>query len=98
MNRTVDELLDTMSYPELCRWGLYYREEPFGHWRTDVMLAQICAILANVNRDPKQREKPFTIQDFMLFDKQTEPTEDEGAVIDPNLLAMLFAESRKNAE
>ncbi len=31
----------------------------------DARVAMICCILANVNRDPKKRSKPYEIKDFM---------------------------------
>lgn len=34
--------------------------------------AQLCALLANINRDPK-KGKPFTLQDFMLFGHDQKP-------------------------
>lgn len=80
MGRTVGELLDTCSYPELLKWGKYYQREPFGEWRADVRSAQIVQMLANINRDPKRRQEPFQIKDFLLFEREKpKPKQEEGA-------------------
>jgi hypothetical protein len=99
MHRPVGEMLDSMSYVELVKWGRYAAQEPFGEWRGDVRIAQLCALIANVNRDPKKRGEPYSVNDFMPFEHlkrpaavQTEKT--EGAKIDPTLTAWLFAQSR----
>lgn len=67
LGRTVDELLDSISYPELVRWGKYYALEPFGEWPANMRAAQIVATLANINRDSKKRSRPYEIQEFELF-------------------------------
>ena len=33
--------------------------------RTDRRIGRLCAIIANVNRDPKKRKEPFTEEDFI---------------------------------
>ena len=30
-------------------------------------MAQLCAITANMNRDPKKQKKPYTVEDFTFF-------------------------------
>lgn len=63
----MDELLDSVSYPELMRWGKYYSIEPFGEWPANLRAAQIVATLANINRDTKKRSQPYEITEFELF-------------------------------
>lgn len=79
---------------------MYYEVEPFGEWRADVRTAQLAAILANTNRDPKKRASPYEIKDFMLFEKLAKPkkAKTEDAVIQPETIAWLFAMGRKNAK
>ncbi len=72
LGRTVGELLDTVSYPELLEWGQFMELDPEPEWRADARSAQICAILANVNRDSKQRPEPYRLTEFMMFDKLVE--------------------------
>ena len=79
MGRTVDELLDSISYSELISWGAYYRVEPWGEWRADVRSAQIATILANVNRDQKKKPEPYTIKDMMLFGTKDEEQQQQVA-------------------
>jgi hypothetical protein len=104
LGRTVDELLDSISYEELALWGVYYSIEPFGEWRADVRSAQLAALTANINRDRKKRPQPFEIKDFMSFDNvaekiaKAEPEAEgrpKGAHIKPELMAWLFAKGRK---
>jgi hypothetical protein len=47
----------------------YWQISPWGEWRADLRIGQLCALIANANRDPKKRRKPFAIDDFMLFDQ-----------------------------
>lgn len=96
LGRTVDELLDTISYAELVAWGEYYQAEPWGEWRADARSAQISAILANTNRDPKKRPEPYAVKDFMMFSgkEQSEAQSDQvGAKTDPALIAWMFRKS-----
>ncbi len=43
----------------------YYRLEPFGSDADDWRMAQLLALIANVNRDPKRRPRPFEPEEFM---------------------------------
>ena len=43
----------------------YARLEPFGSEADDHRLAQLLALIANVNRDPKRRKTPWTPEDFL---------------------------------
>lgn len=82
-----------MSWRELRKWAHYARVEPFGEARADFRNAQQMALLANINRDPKQRSESYTAADFMPdFDREPEPVnvEQEGATVHPETLAFLF--------
>lgn len=101
LGRTVDELLDSITYRELVGWGSYYETEPWGEWRADARSAQIAAILANSNRDVNKHPQAFEIKDFMLFAKADEAAAaarnaadgGSGAKMDPALMAWLFRKS-----
>lgn len=99
LGRTVEELLDTVSYEELLRWGELNAISPIGEWRADVRSAQIVAMMANINRDTKRHPEPFQIKEFLLFDKPKPVEHDpkDGAHIKPELMAWLFAKSRGKA-
>ncbi len=43
----------------------YYALEPFGEERADLQAGIIASTIANVNRDPKKRRRPYKPQDFM---------------------------------
>jgi len=43
----------------------YARLEPFGAEADDARMAQLLALIANVNRDPKRRKTPWTPDDFL---------------------------------
>lgn len=62
---TVGELLSRMSSRELSEWMAFFSLEPWGteveDWRTGL----IAATIANANRDPKKRRRPYEPQDFM---------------------------------
>lgn len=61
---SVKELLSRVGSKELSEWIAYYRLDPFGQERADMRAAVVASIIANVNRDKKQ--KPYTMMDFML--------------------------------
>lgn len=54
-----------MSYAEFVDWLAYYQVEPWGDVRGDLHAALVAAIIANANRDPKKRRKPYTPGEFM---------------------------------
>lgn len=58
-----------MSYPELMEWAEFVQIDPEPEWRADARAAQICSILANVNRDSKKRPEPYEVKEFMMFDR-----------------------------
>jgi hypothetical protein len=63
MGRTVDELGATMSPQEFLAHHADFQREPWGSRMVVVMLAQVCAILCNVNRG---KDTPaFTPADFL---------------------------------
>lgn len=67
-------LLGAMTSEQLAWWEAYFRVEPFGEERADLRMAILAALIANANRDPKKRRKPYTPADFMpQFGDETEP-------------------------
>jgi len=60
-----------MPYVEFLKWVAFESVEPGDPFRGDARSALIASVIANVNRDPKRKSTPFTIDDFML---KTEPT------------------------
>lgn len=59
----VDQLLEELTIEQLTEWQAYYALEPFGMpWHQTALLA---SILANANRDPKEKPEPFTLEEFL---------------------------------
>ena len=54
-----------MSSLEFAEWLEFGEIEPWGEERADVRSAIVASTVANANRDPKARKKPFTVADFM---------------------------------
>jgi hypothetical protein len=69
-----------MSSEELSMWMAYGVLEPFGETRADIRAAQICSVIANVNRG--KNTKAFQVTDFMPhFDRLYLKDEDQDAAI-----------------
>lgn len=85
---TVGEMLTRMSSRELSEWMAYATLEPFGEERADLRAGIIASTIANANRDPKHKPKPFAPSDFMprFFD----PPEAEPEPLAPEVLAAKF--------
>ncbi|NOH14212.1 MAG: hypothetical protein HND51_21425 [Chloroflexi bacterium] len=45
--------------------------------RSNLHTAMLLTLMANANRDPKQRSEPFTIEDFMFVDYSLADSSDE---------------------
>jgi len=66
MRRTdVDQMLRGMGWKGFLEWMAFTSTEPLGDRRMDALFAMLCAVLANINRDPKRRSKAFEPKDFM---------------------------------
>lgn len=70
----VDRLLAELSTHEFDEWLAFYSIEPWGEARADVRAGIVASTIANVNRNPKYRRKPYSPQDFMpVYDKPPKP-------------------------
>ncbi len=54
-----------MSSRELTEWMAFFSLEPWGTEVEDWRAGLIASTIANVNRDPKKRRKPYEPKDFM---------------------------------
>lgn len=67
----------------------YGQLEPFGPdadaWRAGL----IASTIANANRDPRKRRKPFTVQDFMPDEPMTE--DEQAAALQARISAAMMA-------
>lgn len=62
---TVAELLARISSRELREWQILEGIEPFGETRADLRMAILATVIAEQQRDRKQRPRPYTPEDFM---------------------------------
>jgi hypothetical protein len=80
LGRTVEELLETVSYTELTEWMAYYAIEPFGYDMENYRMGVIASTVMNANRS-KNSDKVWSAKDFM-------PTETEVQSPDKQELAV----------
>ncbi|MER3438632.1 MAG: hypothetical protein C4346_14170 [Chloroflexota bacterium] len=62
---TVGELLRRISSRELTEWMAFFTLEPWGTEVEDWRFGMVASVIANVNRDPKRRRRPFEPREFM---------------------------------
>lgn len=70
---TVRQMLRSHSSRELSELMAYDRLEPFGEGRTNLAIAGLSAITANVNRNPKRQAEPFKPEEFVPYHTPYEP-------------------------
>jgi hypothetical protein len=63
--RPVKELQQQITSADFAELLAAERLNPRGEYRADLRAAIATAVLAEVNRDPKKRQRPFTHEDFM---------------------------------
>lgn len=76
-----------MRPSELGEWMALEVLSPSGESRADLRMAIIASTIANVNRDPKKRPKPYSAREFMPFIEQDEPKPVDQKVLAERLLA-----------
>jgi len=68
-------MLAQMPARLLAEWMAFYQVEnlePWGEERADLRSGIVASVIANVNRDPKKRRKPYSPEDFMPKPRQKE--------------------------
>ena len=75
LGRLPSELGHQMTAAEETAFMAYFREEPFGDHRSDIMLAQIAQILWNANTSKRDSAKKLT--DFLPFYKKRATVDDD---------------------
>lgn len=76
-----------ISEAELREWMQFFTLEPFGSEVEFYRFGIIASVLANVNRDPKKRGKPFTPVDFIPTPKADKARRDKEAMKPENVKA-----------
>jgi hypothetical protein len=72
-----------ISSAEFTEWMAYYKLEPFGDTVADLRHGTACALLANVNRDPKANPDPFNADDFIYWSASAQEPEEPLFLTDP---------------
>lgn len=75
-------MLNNIPSALLTEWMAFYSIHPFGEERADIRAGIIASTIAEINRDKKQRLRPFTFADFMpkfetRFVRKKLPSQDE---------------------
>lgn len=71
--------INQMPATEYLGWQEFYTLEPWGLRPQDAMHAHAISVLANINRNEKERPEPFSLKDFLLFDDR------RVSVVDPKI-------------
>jgi len=81
LGKSVRQAQLEISSLEFTEWQAYYALEPFGEEIADLRHGVATAVLANVNRNPQARPKPYAAKDFIHW-RHTGPDEaDEEPVL-----------------
>ena len=59
-------MLATITWTQLQEWMAFAQLEPFDEERADWRSAQVAAMIANANRNPKKRKQPYPLHEFVL--------------------------------
>lgn len=65
MGKSVDQTKEEVDSEEFANWLIFLNKEPMGFDLLAVMIAQLCVLTAEANRDRKKRTRPYTIADFL---------------------------------
>lgn len=65
--------IDLMPMEEYLGWQEFYNIEPWGLPIQDAMQANIISVMANLERNPKERPDPYLIKDFLLYPAPSKP-------------------------
>lgn len=59
-------MLRSMTLTQFEEWKVFYDLEPFDEEREDLRFASLTQAIYNVNRNPKKRSSPFTLEEVRL--------------------------------
>jgi hypothetical protein len=65
-------MLDDLTSAQLSEWQAYESLEPFGEWRADYRIGQLCALVLNIAKavaGEKGKYMPSNADDFMLSEQ-----------------------------
>lgn len=84
-----------MTWRQLLAWRDYAEIEPFGEERADLRSGIVASVVANANRDPKRRPKPYQPSDFMPF---INGPKDRRPLTDPGRWAQVKSQAKAMAD
>lgn len=58
--------MNQVTWEQYAGWQRYFELDPFAEERADLRAAQICWMLAEINRDRKRHPRPYKLEDFVL--------------------------------
>jgi hypothetical protein len=81
-----DEL--RLTSRQVAEWIAYDHIEPLSlGFRIDAGAAMVAHVIANVNRDPKTKSEPFTLDEFLIrWDLQNQDIEEKAAPTPEDLM------------
>ena len=62
-------MLEQLTSEQLTEWFAYENIEPFGEWREDYRIAQLCALIVNMFSMSNESKHRVTVEDFLLQDQ-----------------------------
>ncbi len=93
LGMTVSELGHRMSSRELTEWMAFYSLEPFGYVANLHGDAITASVVAEVNRNNKEKSDPFQPQDFVPQEPLEEQEQEEQKSVFQKLKEHFFATS-----
>lgn len=63
-----------MSVQEFIQWQAFYHLDPWGGYRQDINSANICSVIANINRG--ENTQAYQLEDFTLFQRTPAPPDE----------------------
>lgn len=59
-------MLRSMTARQLLEWQTFAELEPFGEDREDARFGSVVQVMANANRNPQKRPRPYTLEECTL--------------------------------
>jgi hypothetical protein len=84
----VDAMLEQIDARQFAEWRAYDILEPIGNVRLDWNSAQICQVLANVNRDAKETPEAYETGEFVLRWGDPKPVVEKPKQSDAQMLSI----------
>ena len=85
-----------MTSSQLSEWEAYDKLDPIGEWRWEFSIANLMALIANVNRDIKKAPNPYKPLDFMpQWDKEHEERPQQTAEEQKKIFLDIFSNLKK---